>query len=314
MFKVLKILSVLLAAIPSAIAAASPREAAEAFLGHVLAMEIRQAIEMVAEPDRSAPVPLGRYNAFLTSRPRFPSRWSFEVVFVDEQEGHATVAVSINHPEIESSLSRAASTSLEQLALEQYFAGELEMTRTEIQIALVEMDTGNWDVQTFADEDEWWRQRRSLPKADVKAMNRDEILKFRNKLEERFPHRANEIAALVGPELAILEAAEGLSFSNMSVIDDRSRERRRFREPAYDVRVGVTNGSPHTITRISGQLVFRNAAGEIIDTSIWIVSDSDVPAGLSPDETFSSASGVKINNIDAEVAGVEVQVSDVTIR
>lgn len=314
MFKVLKMLSVLLVVIPSTIAAASPREAAEAFLGHVLAMEVRQAIEMVAEPDRSAPDPLGRYNTFLTSRPRFPSRWSFEVVFVDEQDGGATVNISIVHPEIENLLRRASSAALEKLALQQYFAGELEMTRTEIQVALVEMETGNWDVQTFADEDDWWRERRFLPEADVMALNRDEILNFQKQLMERFPHRASEITALVEPELATLEAAKGLSFSNLSVVDDRSRDQRRFRVAAYDVRLGVTNGSPHTITRISGQLIFRNAAGEIIDTSIWIVSDSDVPAGLSPGETFSSASGVKINNIDAEVAGVEVQVSDVTIR
>lgn len=314
MFKVLQILSVAVVVMPGAIAAASPREATEAFFGHILAMEVHQAIELVAEPDRSAPVPLGRYNAFVTNRPRFPSRWSLEVLSVEERDEGATVGISIIHPEIEMSLRRASSTALEELALQHYFAGELEMTRTEIQVSLVEMDTGQWRVQTFADEDDWWRQRRTLPEADVMAMNRDEILAFQNQLLERFPHRATEISALVESELAILEAAEGLRFSNLSVVDDRTRERRLFREPAYDVRLSVTNGSPHTITRISGQLVFRNEAGEIIDTAIWIVSDRDVPAGLRPDETFSSTSGVRINSLDAEVAVMEVQISSLTVR
>lgn len=314
MFKVLKILSVALVALPGAIAAASPSEIAEAFFGHILAMEVHQAVQLVAEPDRSSPVPLGRYNAFLTSRPRFPSRWSPEVLSVEQRDGGAIVGLSITHPEIELSLRRASSAALEELALQQYFGGELVMTRTEFQVSLVELNTGQWGVQTFADEDEWWRQRRSFPEADVMAMNRDQILDFQNQLMERFPHRIAEISALVEPELAILEAAEGLRFSNLSVVDDRTREQRLFREPAYDVRLSVINGSPQTITRISGQLVFRNEAGEIIDTSIWFVSDRDVPAGLRPDETFSSTSGVRINNLDAEVAVIEVQISSLTVR
>jgi len=315
MFKLLKIFSFALFVMPSAIAAASPRETAEAFFGYILAMEVHQAVELVAEPDRSARVPLGRYNAFLTGhRPRFPSRWSLEVLSVEQRDGGATVGLAIIHPEIELSLRRASSAALEELALQQYFAGELVMTRTEFQVSLVEMNAGQWGVQTFADEDDWWSQRRSFPEADVMAMNRDEILDFQNQLLGRFPHRAAEISALVEPELAILEAAEGLRFSNLSVVDDRTRERRLFREPAYDVRLSVTNGSPHTITRISGQLVFRNEAGEIIDTSIWIVSDRDVPAGLRPDETFSSTSGVRINSLDAEVAVMEVQISSLTVR
>jgi hypothetical protein len=146
------------------------------------------------------------------------------------------------------------------------------------------------------------------------AMNQDEIVDFQNKLMVRFPHRAAEIAALVDPALAILEAAAGVTFSNLSVVDDRSRERRRFQEPAYDVRVSVTNESPHIIRRISGQLIFRNGSGAIIDTSIWLLSDRDLPAGLQPGETFSSASGVRIENLDAEVVGVEVQISDVTLK
>ena len=315
MFKLLKIFSFALFVMPSAIAAASPRETAEAFFGHILAMEVHQAVELVAEPDRSARVPLGRYNAFLTNhRPRFPSRWSLEVLSVEQRDGGATVGLAIIHPEIELSLRRASSAALEELALQQYFAGELVMTRTEFQVSLVEMNAGQWGVQTFADEDDWWSQRRSFPEADVMAMNRDEILDFQNQLLGRFPHRAAEISALVEPELAILEAAEGLRFSNLSVVDDRTRERRLFREPAYDVRLAVKNGSPHTITRISGQLVFRNEAGDIIDTAIWIFSDRDLPAGLRPDDTFSSASGIRINNLDAAVADVEVQISDLSIR
>lgn len=314
MFKLLKILSVVVIAMPGTIAAASPREVAEAFLGHNFAMEVHKAIELVAEPDRSAPAPLGRYNTFQTNRPRFPSRWSFEVVFIDERDGEATVGISIIYPEIEDSLGRVSSTALEELALKQYFSGKLEMTRTELEISLVEMDTGKWRVKTFADEDDWSRQRRYPPEADVKAMNRDEILGFQAQLMERFPHRSTEISALVEPELAILEAAKGLTFSNLSVVDDRTREQPRFREPAYDIKLEVTNGSPHTITHISGQLVFLNAAGVIVDTSIWVFSERDVPAGLKQGETFSEARGVNINNIDAEVTEVEVQVSDVTIR
>lgn len=314
MFKAIMFLSITTWMVPATIAAASPRETAEAFLGHVLAMEVQQAIMLISEPDQSAPVPLGRYNAFVTSRPRFPSRWSFEVVSVEEQDGSALVDIAIMHPEIENSLRRTSSAALEELALQHYLSGDLEITRTEIEVSLIELDTGQWGVRTFADEDDWWRQRRTLPEANVMAMNRGEIVNFQNQLMERFPHRAAEVSALVDPELAMLDAAAGLTFSNLNVVDDRTREQRRFREPAYDISLGVTNGSAHTITRISGQLIFRNNAGEIIDTSIWIFSDRDVPAGLQPRETFSSASGVRIENLDAEVATVEVQISDITIR
>lgn len=314
MFKAIIFLSITTWMVPATIAAASPRETAEAFLGHVLAMEVQQAIMLISEPDQSAPVPLGRYNAFVTSRPRFPSRWSFEVVSVEEQDGSALVDIAIMHPEIENSLRRTSSAALEELALQHYLSGDLEITRTEIEVSLIELDTGQWGVRTFADEDDWWRQRRTLPEANVMAMNRGEIVNFQNQLMERFPHRAAEVSALVDPELAMLDAAAGLTFSNLNVVDDRTREQRRFREPAYDISLGVTNGSAHTITRISGQLIFRNNAGEIIDTSIWIFSDRDVPAGLQPRETFSSASGVRIENLDAEVATVEVQISDITIR
>lgn len=314
MFKAIMFLSITAWMVPATIAAASPRETAEAFLGHVLAMEVQQAIMLISEPDQSAPVPLGRYNAFVTSRPRFPSRWSFEVVSVEEQDGSALVDIAIMHPEIENSLRRTSSAALEELALQHYLSGDLEITRTEIEVSLIELDTGQWGVRTFADEDDWWRQRRTLPEANVMAMNRGEIVNFQNQLMERFPHRAAEVSALVDPELAMLDAAAGLTFSNLNVVDDRTREQRRFREPAYDISLGVTNGSAHTITRISGQLIFRNNAGEIIDTSIWIFSDRDVPAGLQPRETFSSASGVRIENLDAEVATVEIQISDITIR
>lgn len=314
MFKAIMFLSITTWMVPATIAAASPRETAEAFLGHVLAMEVQQAIMLISEPDQSAPVPLGRYNAFVTNRPRFPSRWSFEVVSVEEQDGSALVDIAIKHPEIENSLRRTSSAALEELALQHYLSGDLEITRTEIEVSLIELDTGQWGVRTFADEDDWWRQRRTLPEANVMAMNRGAIVNFQNQLMERFPHRAAEVSALVDPELAMLDAAAGLTFSNLNVVDDRTREQRRFREPAYDISLGVTNGSAHTITRISGQLIFRNNAGEIIDTSIWIFSDRDVPAGLQPRETFSSTSGVRIENLDAEVATVEVQISDITIR
>jgi hypothetical protein len=299
---------------PVGVAAGSPRDAAEAFVGHLLSMEIHQAVELIAEPDRSAADPLGKYDSLVSSPPRFPSRWSFEVSYEDTLDGGSTVGIAITHPEIETSLRRTSSASLEELALKQYFEGNLEMTSFEIEVALIKVRAGQWSVRTFAEEDEWQRWRYRLPQADVMAMNRDEILDYRRNLLDRFPHRANEISALIGPELSVLEAAESLTFSNLSVIDDRTRERSLFSEPAYDIRLSVTNGSSHTITRISGQMVLRNADGDIIDSYTWVFNDSDAPAGLRPGETFSSAAGVKIENLDAKVATVEVQVSDLDIR
>lgn len=312
--RALVLLMVFWVALPIAKASASPRETAEAFLRYIVGMEVHQATLLVSEPDRSAPSPLGRYYSFLSSPPRFPSRWRVEVAFVEEREGAATVGLSIVHPEIEDSLRRVSSAALEALALQQYFARELEMTRTEIEVSLVETHAGQWGVVTFADLDDWLRQNRNFPAADVTAINREEIVRFRDQLLERFPHRNDEIFELVEPRLAILDAAEGLALSGQSVIDDRTREQRRFYEPAYDVRLNLTNGSFHTITRLDGQLVFRDALGAIIDSAGWILDDRDLPAGLGPGETFSYASGIRIQNLDAVVASVELQVRGLTLR
>jgi hypothetical protein len=309
--RVLRVLLVIIFAFPCAQAAASPRETAEAFISNIIEMKIQNAIELVAEPDRSAQAPLGR---FLTSRPRFPSLWRFEVLFVDQRGPHATVGIAIVHPEIEVSLGTASSQALEELALQQYFSGQLEMTRTEIEVELVEISTGQWAVQTYAEEDSWRRETRYPPEADISAMNQAEILDFRDQLLDLFPHRASEIAALVNPELAILEAKEGLKFFNLSVVDDRTREQRRYSSPAYDIRLTMTNESPHAIVFISGQIVIRNAAREIIDTSPWVFSDQDVPSGLRPGETFSKNFGIKINNLEGEAVDLEIQISSISVR
>ena len=301
-------------AITGNMAIASPRDVVEAFFNHILEMEIQQATALIAEPDRSAQTPLGRYSSFMTPRPRFPSQWKSEVLFVDEREDTASVGVVIIYPEIEESLRRTSSPALEELALQHYFEGNLEMARIEIEVALVALDTGLWGVQTFADENDWWSQRRFPPEADIVTMNRDQILAFQNQLMERFPHRAEEISELVDPQMAILDAAAGLTFSNLNVVDDRTRDRPLYREPVYDVSLNVTNSSQKTIDRISGQFVFRDSEGVIVDTTIFLFSDKDVPHGLKPNETFSYASGRKISNLNAEVSTMEVQVDTVRVK
>lgn len=315
MLKKLIIRSIFIVFLSGGMAIASPREVAESFLNHIFEMEIRQATALIAEPDYSAQTPLGRYSRFVNPRPRFPSQWKSEVLFVDEREDTASVGVVIIYPEIEESLRRTSSPALEELALQHYLEGNLEMARIEIEVSLVALDTGLWRVQTFADENDWWSQRRFPPEADIVTINREQILTFQNQLMEKFPHRAEEISELVDPQMAILDAAAGLIFSNLNVVDDRMREQPLYREPVYDVSLNVTNGSQKTIDYISGQFVFRDSVGVIIETSGFLLSDKDVPHGLKPNEIFYYASGRIISNVNApEVSSVEVQVHTVRVK
>jgi hypothetical protein len=118
-----------------------------------------------------------------------------------------------------------------------------------------------------------------------------------------------------GQNQAIFTSASmPLGECRLNVVDDRTRDRPLYREPVYDVSLNVTNSSQKTIDRISGQFVFRDSEGVIVDTTIFLFSDKDVPHGLKPNETFSYASGRKISNLNAEVSTMEVQVDTVRVK
>ncbi|NKW71570.1 hypothetical protein HGD85_00980 [Rhodobacteraceae bacterium R_SAG10] len=311
------IVAVVLAIWSGIASAASPEDTAKKFLDHLIQGETFEALELVADIDRAFASPFGNYSDFIFSRPRFPSLWRIETQNVDETETETIVHILMRHPEIEESLRTANSPAIEEMALLRYFECNLPLSSTIAEIVLVPSTAGSWRVRTHAEDNAWQMGRMErfyLVKADVGVGNREEIEAFRDRLLEEFSERAAEIANLIEPELAILDAADGLRFQNLTFVDDRTRETQAFREPAYEVGFTVENVSKYSIGWIDVVLVFRSASGEVVDTSSWLFSEDDLPHGLAPGERYSTKFGRRIDNPGGSPTQIEVQIANVRLR
>ena len=119
---------------------------------------------------------------------------------------------------------------------------------------------------------------------------------------------------MVGADLARLDAADALRFEGIVFVDDRTRDRRRYSEPTYEISFQIENGSKLTITRIYVSLVFRDAEGVIVDTSTWLLTDDDLPSGLGPGEKYRTTFGRRVSNPGETAASAEVVLADVEVR
>lgn len=291
---------------------AEPGEVAQRFFESLVRGDARSATLIVTSSDQEWPEALGRYRAWLSSRPIFPSLWNVSVASAQVDGDNARIEIRISHPEIEELISRTRSAAfVTPEFLSAYLERDVPMSELHLTVEMVREAAEEWRVFTNAAQIAWQSAIAYPPRVNFSPLNTTEILEFRASLLDRFPNRNNEVEQLTRPLVASTLAAEGVSFSDIAI----AAESPRWQEGVYDVRFTVENRSEYVVEYLKVAIIVRNDAGQIIERDdLQVFYSGSLPQGLLPEEQLVESSGLRAQNLGETPVTAEIAIIDLRAR
>lgn len=291
---------------------AEPGEVAQRFFQNLIGGDTRSATLIVTSSDQEWPEALGRYRSWLSYRPIFPSLWNVSVVDEQVNGNSARIDIRISRPEIEELISRARSAAfVTPEFLSAYLERDVAMSELHITVEMVREASEQWRVFTNAAQIAWQSAIAYPPQVSFSPLNTTEILEFRANLLDRFPNRDDEVEQLTRPLVASALAAEGVSFSDISI----AAESPMWREGVYDLGFTVENRSEYVVEYLKVAIIVRNDAGQIIERDdLQVFYSSSLPQGLLPEEQMVERYGLHAQQPEETPVAAEIAIIELSAR